>query len=33
MNADCNGQGRCEKENCICNTEWDAKEDCTGNVS
>ena len=30
-NADCNGQGTCIKGKCICNLEWDAKEDCTGN--
>ena len=30
-NADCNGQGTCENGKCICNPEWDAKEDCTGN--
>ena len=32
-NADCNGQGTCENGKCFCNPEWDAKEDCTGNLA
>ena len=32
-NAQCNGHGDCNDEQCDCDSDWSSQVDCSGNIS
>ena len=32
-NAQCNGHGDCNDEQCDCDNDWSSQPDCSGNIS